>query len=199
MYNPLMDRPSDMQPARAEPIRFTYEDYLAFPDDGRRHELIDGEHLVTPAPTPRHQELSVRLVVAIANHLAAHPIGKVYAAPLDIILSDANVVEPDIVFVSREHLAIVGDSGVQGGPDLVVEIVSPSSRRTDEVTKRRLFDRFAVREYWVVDPEIEVVKVYRRTDDGAFACAAEPSREESGVLNTPLLPGFAFALGELFA
>ena len=127
MYNPLMDRPSDMQPARVEPIRFTYEDYLGFPDDGRRHESIDGEHLVTPAPTPRHQELSVRLVVAIANYLASHPIGKVYAAPLDIILSDANVVEPDIVFVSRERLAIIGDRGMHGAPDLVVEICRPSA------------------------------------------------------------------------
>ncbi len=188
-----------MQPARAESTGFTYEDYLGFPDDGRRHELINGEHLVTPAPTPRHQELSVRLVVAIANYLAAHPIGKVYAAPLDVILSDANVVEPDIVFVSRERLDIVAANAVLGGPDLVVEIVSPSSRRIDEVTKRHLLERFDVREYWVVDPEIEVVKIYRRAADGAFPRAGELSREAGGVLDTPLLPGFALGLGELFA
>jgi len=188
-----------MQPARAEPIRFTYEDYLGFPDDGRRHELIDGEHLVTPAPTPRHQELSVRLVVAIANYLAAHPVGKVYAAPIDVVLSDVDVVEPDIVFVSRDRFEAIGDKAVHGAPDLAVEIVSPASRRADELTKRRLFDRVGVREYWVVDPEIEVVKIYRRTEDGAFPRVAELSREDAGVLGTPLLPEFALGLAQLFA
>lgn len=199
MYNSCMDRPSDMQPARAEPTRLTYEDLLALPDDGRRHELIDGEHLVSPAPTPRHQELSVRLVVAIANYLAAHPIGKVYAAPLDIVFSNVDVVEPDIVFISQEHFEVIGEKAVHGAPDLAVEILSPSSRRTDEVTKRRLYDRAGVREYWVVDPEIEVVKIYRRPGAGSFTRAAELSREEDHVLDTPLFPGFVLRLADLFA
>ena len=198
MYNPMMDRPSDMQPARAEPTRFTYQDYLGFPDDGRRHELVDGEHIVTPAPNVRHQELAGRLFLALGNYLQSHPTGRVYFAPLDVILSDTDIVQPDILFVSNERSEVVGNS-IHGAPDLVVEIVSPSSRRADEVTKRRLFDRFAVREYWVVDPEIEVVKIYRRAAGGAFARAAELSREEDGVLGTPLLPGFSLGLAELFA
>ena len=199
MYNARMDRPTDMQPARAEPTRYTYEDYLGFPDDGRRHELIDGEHLVTPAPTPRHQELSVTLVVAIRNYLAVHPIGKVYAAPIDIVLSDIDVVEPDIVFISRERFETIGEKAVHGAPALAVEIVSPSTRRTDEMTKRRLFDRTGVREYWVVDPEIDVVKVYRRAESGRLARVAELSREDDAVLDTPLLPGFTFRTADLFA
>jgi len=198
MYNPVMDRPSDMQPARTEPIRFTYRDYLEFPDDGRRHELIDGEHLVTPAPSLRHQGISGELLTALNNYLRVHPFGKVYAAPVDVVLSDVDVVEPDLLFVSNERREILRDR-VHGAPDLVVEIVSPSSRRSDEVTKRHLYDRFGVREYWVADPEIEVVKIYRRTDSGDFPRVAELSREEGGVLSTPLLPGFALALGELFA
>jgi len=198
MYNRVMDRPSDMQPARAEPIRFTYEDYLAFPDDGRRHELIDGEHVVTPAPTRRHQELSLRLAMAIGNHLAARPVGAVYTAPLDVILSDTDVVQPDILFVSNERRQVLG-TWVHGAPDLAVEIISPASRRIDEVTKRRLFDRAGVREYWVVDPEIEVVKIYRRAENGAFPRVAELSREASSVVDTPLLPGFALPLAALFA
>ncbi len=188
-----------MQPARAEPIRYTYEDLLRFPDDGLRHELIDGEHLVSPAPTPRHQQLSVRLVVAIANYLAEHPIGEVYAAPLDVVLSDVDVVEPDIVFISQGRLATIGDAAVHGAPDLAIEIVSPSSRRTDEVAKPRLFDRTGVREYWVVDPDLEVVKVHRRDGTGGFGVVAELSREEHGVLETPLLPGFTLPLTQLFA
>jgi len=199
MYNPLMDRPSDMQPARAEPIRYTYRDLQRFPDDGLRHELIDGEHLVSPAPTPRHQKLSVRLVVAIANYLAEHPIGEVYAAPLDIVLSDFDVVEPDIVLISNERLDSIGEKAVNGPPDIAVEILSPSSRRTDEVAKRRLFDRAGVREYWIVDPEIEAVKVYRRDNAAKFARVAELSREEDAELDSPLLPGFALRLADLFA
>jgi Uma2 family endonuclease len=193
-----MDRPSDMQPARAEPIRLTYDDFMGFPDDGRRHELIDGEHVVTPAPVRRHQQLSGRLFLALGNHLQLHPVGEVYAAPLDVMLSEHDVVEPDLLFVSNERRDLLEDR-VHGAPDLVVEILSPSSRRTDEVTKRHLYDRFGVREYWVVDPDIDVVKVYRRGDDGAFVRAAELSREDGGVLETPLLPGLSIDLRALFA
>lgn len=187
-----------MQPARAEPIRLTYEDYLGFPDDGRRHELIAGEHYVTPAPTRRHQQLSGRLHQALANYLDAQPRGEVYYAPLDVILSNTDVVQPDLLFVSNERRDRLGSS-VHGAPDLVVEILSPSSRRTDEMTKRHLFDRVGVREYWIVAPDIDVVKVYRRGDDGAFPRAAELTRESDDVLQSPLFPGFSLALQALFA
>jgi Uma2 family endonuclease len=193
-----MDRPDEMQTARAESIRFTYEDYLNFPDDGRRHELIDGEHYVTPAPVRRHQKLSGRLMFALEAWLREHPVGEVYAAPLDVILSDVDVVEPDLLFVSNERAEVLG-KWVHGAPDLVVEILSPGTRRTDETTKRRLYERAGVREYWIVDDEIEVVKVYRRQDDGSFARAPDLSREERHSLETPLLPGFCLSLAELFA
>jgi Uma2 family endonuclease len=193
-----MDRPEDMQTARAEPIRYTYEDYLAFPEDGRRHELIDGEHFVTPAPLRRHQQLATRLTVAVGAWLREHPVGEVYTAPLDVILSDADVVEPDLLFVSNERREVLG-KWIHGAPDLVIEILSPGTRRTDEITKRHLYDRVGVREYWIVDGEIEVVKVYRRQDDGSFPRVADLSREEGHSLDTPLLPGFSFALAELFA
>jgi Uma2 family endonuclease len=192
-----MDRSGDMQPARADRIRLTYEDLLGFPDDGRRHELIDGEHYVTPAPTPRHQELSGRLHLALGTYLRGSPIGKLYYAPVDVFLSNHDVVEPDLLFVSSARLGIIGKL-VRGAPDLAVEILSPSTRRTDEVTKRRLFDRSGVGEYWVVDPEIEVVKVYRRSEGGVFARAEELRREAGDVLATPLFPGFSLALEELF-
>jgi len=187
-----------MQPARTEPVRFTYSDYLKFPDDGRRHELIEGAHLVTPAPDRRHQKISVRLLFAIESYLRAHPVGEVYTAPLDVILSDEDVVEPDLLFVSNARSAVLGTS-VHGAPDLVVEILSPSTRRTDEIAKRRLYDRAGVVEYWIVDPEIEVVKVHRRADDGTFPRVAERSREAGDALTTPLLPGFSLDLAELFA
>ena len=193
-----MDRPSDMRRARPEPTRFTYEDYLAFPDDGRRHELVDGEHVVTPAPGARHQRVAGRLFLALGNFVERQGLGQVYFAPLDVIISDVDVVQPDILFVASDRVEIVRHA-VHGAPDLAAEMVSPSSRRTDEVTKLGLYDRAGVREYWVVDPEIEVVKVYRRTDGGGFPLVAELSGEDNGVLVTPHLPGFAIELRKLFA
>jgi Uma2 family endonuclease len=187
-----------MQTARAEPIRYTYEDYLTFPDDGRRHELIDGEHFVTPAPVRRHQRLTVRLTFALEGWLRQHPVGELYVAPMDVILSDIDVVEPDLLFVSNERSQILG-KWIHGAPDLVIEILSPSTRRVDEITKRRLYERVGVREYWIVDGEIEVVKIYRRQEDGSFARAQELLREEGHSLDTPLLPGFSLSLAELFA
>jgi Uma2 family endonuclease len=193
-----MDRPDQMQTARAEPIRYTYEDYLTFPDDGRRHELIDGEHFVTPAPLRRHQQLATRLTVAVGAWLLEHSVGEVYSAPLDVILSDVDVVEPDLLFVSNERSAVLG-KWIHGAPDLVVEVLSPGTRRTDETTKRRLYEGAGVREYWIIDGEIETVKVYRRQEDGTFPREAELSREAGHSLTTPLLPGFSLSLAELFA
>lgn len=186
-----------MEPARAEPPRLTYEDFLAFPADGRRHELVDGEHVVTPSPDARHQDVAGRLFLALGSFIEHHPVGKVYFAPLDVILSDTDVVQPDILFVSSARSEIVRD-WVHGAPDLAVEVISPSSRRLDETEKRALFDRFGVREYWIVDPEREIVKVYRRAKAGAFPRVAE-LREAGDILDTPLLPGFAIPLRRLFA
>jgi len=187
-----------MQVARAEPIRLTYDDFVNFPDDGRRHELIDGEHFVTPAPVARHQELLVRLTWALHDFLRQHPLGRVFTAPFDVILSNDDVVEPDLLFVSNERRDIVRD-WVYGAPDLVVEILSPSTRRTDEIRKLHLYDHFGVREYWVVDPDVDTVKVYRRAADGTFPRVAELAAADDDVLQTPLLPGLSVKLRELFA
>ena len=188
-----------MQVARAEPIRLTYDDFVNFPDDGRRHELIDGEHFVTPAPVLRHQELLGRLYLALGNHLAQHRAGKVYLAPADVVFSSFDVVEPDLLFVSNERLEILAETRLTGAPDLVVEILSPSTRRTDEIRKRQLYGRFDVREYWIVDPEVDAIKVYRRAADGTFPRVAELAAADDDRLQTPLLPGFSMTLRELFA
>jgi Uma2 family endonuclease len=193
-----MDRPSDMQVARAEPIRLTYDDYVNFPDDGRRHELIDGEHFVTPAPVSRHQRVSIRLATALHAFVEQRKLGEVFAAPFDVILSRHDVVEPDLLFVSNERRGIVHD-WVRGAPDLAVEILSPSTRRTDEIRKLHLYDHFGVREYWVIDPDIHVVKIYRRAADGTFPRVAELAAADDDVLQTPLLPGLSVKLRELFA
>ena len=177
--------------------QLTYEDYLLFPDDGKRHEIIDGEHCVTPAPKTKHQKASFNLSVALGSYVKQRGLGLVLAAPSDVILSDENVVQPDLLFVSTARVSIVTEDNIRGAPDLVVEIISETTRKRDEVTKRKLYERFGVQEYWVVDPELETVKIFRRTQQG-YGRAVELSKERNDLLTTRLLPGFDLALTEIF-
>ncbi len=184
--------------ARAD-TRLTYDDFVQFPDDGKRHEIIDGEHHVTPSPNLRHQQLVGRLHVEIAIYLRAHPqAGQVFLSPLDVVLSHYDVVEPDLLFVAGDQTAIMTDKNIQGPPALVVEVLSKSSRKRDAQTKRRLFERTGVREYWLVDPELDLVQVFRPSPEGKLTRVAELSAEDDDTLTTPLLPGCAIALRELF-
>ena len=162
--------------------KLTYDDYLLIPDDGKRHELIAGEHFVSPAPNPDHQELLIRLVFELETYRRATGAGRLLIAPTDVVIGRTDVVQPDLIFILRGGNAQVG-THVAGAPDLVVEILSPSNRRYDEVTKRNLYERAGVSEYWLVDPEVETVKVFRRDGD---------------VLSSPLLPGLAISLVALF-
>src|SRR2546425_684946 len=178
-------------------IKLTYEDYLHFPDDGKRHELIDGEHYVTPSPKTKHQQVSANLVFLLHQHVRATRAGQVFAARLDVLLSETDVVEPDLLFVSGARSAIITEANIQGAPDLVVEILSESTRKTDEIIKRKLYERFGVTEYWVVDPELETVKVYQLSDR-RYVRAAELSTEAGDTLSTPLLPELRIPLAEIF-
>ena len=188
-----------MQGAQPLDTRLTYDDFLLFPDDGRRHELIDGEHYVTPSPNTRHQRLVLRLSVALARHVEQHPAcGEVFVAPFDIVFTHFDVVEPDVLFAAGDRSDIVTEKPVRGAPALVVEILSPGTRRVDEKIKYRLFERTGVREYWLVDPELDLVKVFRRASDGSFPRVAELSAETADTLATPLLPAFSLALAAFF-
>ena len=179
--------------------KLTYDDFLLFPDDGMRHELIDGEHHVTPSPILRHQAISGRLHLAIGTWLADHPAGQIFYAPLDVILSRFDVVEPDLLYVSNERAPdLLSGNWVTGAPDLVIEIGSPGTRRRDEMIKRRLYERSNVLEYWVVDPEVDVIRVYHRSGD-RFGRAVELSAEAGDVLTTALLPGLQIPLTDVFA
>jgi Uma2 family endonuclease len=186
---------------RSEPtpsVKFTYEDFLHFPDDGKRHEIIDGEHYVTPSPNTKHQRVATNLTVALGSYLKPHPTGEVFVAPFDVVFSDLDVVEPDLLYISRERWQILTEKHVRGAPDLAVEILSPGTRKTDEGKKRQLYERFGVGEYWVIDPERDTIKIYRRVE-GAFVRVAELAAEAGDTLTTPLLPGFAVSLSEVFA
>jgi Uma2 family endonuclease len=179
-------------------VKLTYDDYVLFPEDGKRHELIDGEHFVTPSPNTKHQTIAVGLTGMIWSYLQQHAVGRLFAAPFDVVFSEFDVVEPDLLYLSNERAArVLTPKHAAGAPDLVVEIGSEGTRRRDETIKRRLYERFGVMEYWVIDPEIEVVKVYRRTGD-RYERAAELSIEAGDVLTTPLLPGLDLPLTQIF-
>ncbi len=177
--------------------KLTYEDYLLFPDDGKRHELIDGDHFVTPSPNTKHQRVSRNLLTALASFVRKHGVGEVFDAPYDVVLAEDNVVQPDLVFVSRARSTIVTEANVQGAPDLTVEILSDATRKKDELTKRKLYERFGVQEYWILDPDLESVKVFRKENEG-FLRAAELSKETDDILTTPLMPNLRIPLTEIF-
>ena len=182
--------------------KLTYEDFVLFPDDGKRHELIDGEHYVTPSPGRRHQEVLANLVRILSPIVHERRAGHVFFAPFDVVFTRHDVVEPDLLFITAARSAILTDANVQGAPDLVVEVLSPSSRRQDEILKRDLYERGGVAEYWIVDPEAETVKVFRRAEgDAAASRFARPqllTLRDGDALASPLLPGLAMPLAAVF-
>jgi Uma2 family endonuclease len=195
-----MDGSPPMPTSPAHDHRLTVDDFMLFPDDGKRHEIIDGVHYVTPSPVTRHQAILRRLVVSIGAFLDAQPqLGQVFFAPFDVIFSRWDVVEPDLMVIAGDQQDILTTKNVQGAPAIVVEILSSGTRKVDEQIKRRLFDRGGVREYWLIDPELDLVKVYRRAADGGFPRVAELTREAEDAMTSPILPGWSLALTRLLA
>jgi Uma2 family endonuclease len=180
--------------------KLTSAELLLLPNDGMRHELIDGVHYVTPSPRIPHQVLVGRIFVAIANFLAVHQnLGRVFLSPVDVVMSEHDLVVPDLLFVAKDQQSILTDANVQGVPALVAEVLSPSTRRRDEGIKRQLFDQKGVREYWLVDPKNCRVTICRRSGDGSFPVVSTLSAATDERVETPLLPGFELSVSELFA
>jgi Uma2 family endonuclease len=171
----------------------TYEDLRAFPEDNLRRELIDGELIVTAAPSTRHQDVVVWICVRLALYTEEHG-GKVYVAPTDVFLSDVNVVEPDVLYVRPENVSRVELPFVRGAPDLVVEVSSPSTRRLELVRKRELHERFGVPEYWYVDLDADRVEVYR-LEAGAYGPPTLLTRADT--LQSPQVPGLSIGVDDL--
>jgi Uma2 family endonuclease len=176
--------------------RLTFEDLELIPEEheGDRHELIDGGLVVTPSPIPVHQIISVNIEYALLRHVRERGLGIVLHAPIDIRLTPENVLVPDIIFIAQDRLHIVGPKTVDAAPDLVVEILSPGTRRRDLDTKRALYARFGVQEYWIVDPEARTLTVLALARD-----RYEPvSAGDDGTIQSRVLPGLALALGDVF-
>ena len=141
-------------------VVLTYKEYEALPADGRRYEIHEGELSVTPAPSPQHQMISRNLFLVLHAHVKAKGIGEVLYAPLDVILSDTSIVQPDIVYLDPARLSAISRRGVEGPPTLAIEIISPSTTLIDRSTKHQLYARHAVPFFWLVDPEGRTVEAF---------------------------------------
>jgi Uma2 family endonuclease len=178
-------------------LKLTYEDYRLIPDDGKRHELIEGEHVMSPSPNTKHQRIAGSLLTALKNFLHDHPLGEIFIAPYDVVLSDFDVVQPDLVFVAAAQASIITNDNIRGIPTLVVEILSEGNRKLDETIKRQRYEHYGIAEYWIIDPEIEQVKIYRLSG-GRYGQASVLSLEAQEILTTPLLPALRLPLATLF-
>ena len=138
---------------------WTYIDYAALPDDGRRYEIIDGVLYMTPAPTLVHQSSNGRFYHYLFVHVELADLGKVYHAPCDVELAPNIVVQPDVIVVLNANLGVLTPTKVVGAPDLVVEVVSPGTASYDRRGKQDVYARFGVREYWIADPEARIVEL----------------------------------------
>ena len=147
-------------------IVLTYDDYVELPNDGKRYEILAGELAVTPAPNLKHQISSANVFKIVSRHVDDNKLGITLYAPIDLILESTSVLQPDLLFVSQARWNILTDKGIVGAPDLVVEILSPTTTRNDRVTKAQIYARHKVPAYWIVDPEQESIEIYLLSADG---------------------------------
>lgn len=170
-----------------------YEDYERIPNDGKRYEILDGELYVTPAPTPLHQRLSKRLQRRLEDHFEARGIGEVFDAPIDLILTKYDIVQPDLLVVG--HPSHVTHRAIEGTPLLVVEVLSPSTRALDRSVKMRRYADLGILHYWVLDPDTERIECLR-LEGGTYRTAAEAAVPET--LRHPDFPALAIDLAALW-
>jgi Uma2 family endonuclease len=181
---------------RAVHPTLTYTELRLMPDDGKRYELIDGEVFVSPSPSEKHQRASGRLFLSMGGHVVRHDLGRVYYAPFDVVFGEKTALQPDLLFVSKARLGIIGSEYIIGAPDLVVEILSPSRPAYDRVTKLEQYAFYGVAEYWIVDPIAESVEIYvlagkKYELKGTFTGCQ--------VLSTAFVPDWEFAVSNLFS
>jgi len=174
--------------------KWTYKDYLTLPDD-KRYEVINGELLEVPAPTTTHQRIVKKLLRALDDYVEKKNLGEVFVSPVDVILSEENVFQPDIVFVSKDREEIIKERGIFGAPDLVVEVISPSTLKRDTEDKKRVYEKACVKELWLVFPEEKAVEVFFKKDKNYEVCSF--GYEELSI-RLCILEGFELNLKEIF-
>jgi len=178
-------------------LKLNYHDYALFPESGsKQHEIIDGEHYMTPSPTTKHQRVSRNMVWIIESFLRENRYGEILSAPFDVILSDNDIVVPDIVYVSQKNIHLLTEENIKGIPDLIIEILSPSHRKRDRILKRDLYEKYGVREYWLIDPDKEQVEIYTFSCD-RFLPPTVYNRDQ--VIKTEIIPGLEIDVKGIFS
>jgi Uma2 family endonuclease len=175
-------------------VKFTYHDYLSLSSE-KRYELLEGELYVVPAPSVYHQVISGKLYVALFLFIKEHDLGELLSAPCDVVLSEEDVVQPDILFVSKNRVGIIGKANIQGPPDLIIEILSPETKSRDVEFKRKLYVKAGVREYWILDPSSKTIEVLAWSRTGYRRFATYP---HTAQLTSRLFPGLTLSLTEVF-
>ena len=175
--------------------KMTYEQYCLLPDDGKQYEVIDGELFMTPAPKPRTQRIVLRLAEELSRFVRENSLGEVFVAPVDVILDQHTVLEPDVLFISAARLSIVKEEAIEGAPDLVVEVLSPSTFYKDLRKKMTAYSQFGVQEYWIVDLETETIEIYARRDDKLQLAQKFSSGD---AVESALLPGLRLVINDVF-
>lgn len=175
--------------------KFTYDDLQYIPPDRNRYETVDGDLLVTPAPIPLHQAIVGNLFAALHEFVRRHRLGQVLVAPCDVVLSPHTVLEPDLLFVSRSRLHIIGAKNISGAPDLVVEVLSEPTAHADRHVKPKQYALYGVLELWLIDPEARTMEIFRLRD-GAYELAEHLVSGQD--ITSPLFPGFSLALDSLW-
>src|SRR5205814_5681609 len=158
-------------------------------------QVIEGELVMSPSPNLFHQEIAGRIHSLLLNFLERHPLGEVFISPLDVFLSDVNVYQPDVIFVSNARRSILTERGIEGAPDLVVEIPSPGTARYDKGSKRKIYARTGVKEVWIVDPELKSIQVYELTKNAETPAATHGT---DSLFKSPLLPGLRIKAAVVF-
>lgn len=175
--------------------RYTYQDYLELPDDGNRYEIIEGELIKLTTPYIIHQTVSGNIIFELVKFIKQKKIGTIYFAPLDVVLNEINVVQPDILFISKENLQIITVKNIKGVPDLIVEIISPSTEYYDLFVKKGTYEKSGVKEYWLVDPQEQRVEIFLNVNQN-FKLNQRLDRE--GVLKSKVLNGFEIDMETVF-
>lgn len=177
-------------------IRLTYEDYVELPNDGKRYQILEGELDVTPAPTPKHQAVSRNLQRILDRHVVDQKLGQIFNAPIDVILSETTITQPDLIFIASGRETIITDRAIEAPPDLVVEILSPGTARTDRGIKSALYARFGVRHYWLVDPAARILETYELAQSGYELTGTYRDTDHA---RSPLFPSLDIDLARVWA
>lgn len=176
-------------------IKFSYSDYLLYPSNGNQLQLIRGEFYMSPAPKTFHQIILLNMFRILDRFVRTHKLGMVLVAPVDVKFSEKDVVQPDILFIARQNLHIIARNYVQRSPDLVIEILSDKTKKIDLKLKRRLYAKYGVFEYWIVDPDRKTVEVLVLSESG-YNTFKKYNR--TGSLQSKVLPGLKLSVADIF-